>query len=264
MAEAATLEGKPRRRWRARTMVTRCRRRPSADPLGCAVDWLKRDANLQMHMRRHSDKYKSVPMLTKPPAAVNITKGSRHGNWDRCREPMQNPPPRRLVGLGGLLLGLLGLLAEEAASLVLALGGLVPRRLRRAGGLVLRRMCRHTAADFLRRAHLRQLTAFLRRRRRRRRGGRPSCSRVVAAAASSPVADRRSPVSRLPHRSPPHTRRSPCSVRERKRREVERGGEEEAEMWDLRGPHAESAATSDKTRVKTVKDVVYTGFGFIS
>jgi hypothetical protein len=36
-------------------------------------------------------------------------------------------------------------------------------------------------------------------------------------------------------------------------REEERGGEEGADMWDPRGSHAESAATSDKTGVKTTE-----------
>uniref|UniRef100_A0A0E0CNV9 Uncharacterized protein n=1 Tax=Oryza meridionalis TaxID=40149 RepID=A0A0E0CNV9_9ORYZ len=73
------------------------------------------------------------------------------------------------------------------------------------GGTIFDRSGRHhTAADFLRRAHPRRLTVFLRRRRWRRRGGRPSCSRVVVA------------VSRRP---------SPCPTEEKRCGERKRGGE---------------------------------------
>jgi hypothetical protein len=45
----------------------------------------------------------------------------------------------------------------------------------------------------------------------------------------------------------------PDERKEEEREKKKRGGEEEANMWDPRRPHAESAATSDKTRVKTAE-----------
>nr|BAU59139.1 hypothetical protein [Oryza rufipogon] len=62
----------------------------------------------------------------------------------------------------------------------------------------------------------------------------------------------------LPRRQPPTPAapayRAFCCAHGEGRREEERWrGEEEADMWDPRGSHAESAAKSDKTGVKTVK-----------
>nr|BAD28378.1 hypothetical protein [Oryza sativa Japonica Group]BAD28533.1 hypothetical protein [Oryza sativa Japonica Group] len=59
----------------------------------------------------------------------------------------------------------------------------------------------------------------------------------------------------LPHRPPPMqllTRRRSWR-REVRGREVEMGGEEQADVWGPRGFHAESATTSDKTGVKTTE-----------
>ena len=88
---------------------------------------------------------------------------------------------------------------------------------------------------------------------RRRMQASPFSSVVAsspAAAASSPPP----PDSRLPHRRLCYPTEEKSERKEEERgREVERGGDEEADMWGPRGSHAESTVTSDKTGVKNCR-----------
>jgi hypothetical protein len=80
--------------------------------------------------------------------------------------------------------------------------------------------------------------------------GRPSCSHVVASLPPPPR--RRTPASPLASSSPAAGYAASERI-ERGGRDVERVGEEEVDTWDPHGSHAESAATSEKTGVKTAE-----------